>query len=325
MTDTQKPAANDPSGTDRAAPGTSETIARLRAVSRRYGSVRALDGIDLQVRRGELLGLLGPNGAGKSTLVGLLTGLRKPTAGTVEVFGADPRLPSSRQYLGVTPQETALPPTLRVAECVDFVSRHFEHPVERGELLARFGLSDLTRRQTGSLSGGQKRRLAVALAFAGNPRLVLLDEPTTGLDVQARRALWDGIRTFHAEGGSILLTSHYLPEVEELAERVVVLADGRLIADGNVESVRGMVRLQRITVTVDQLPDLGQVRAVTRDPDGRAQILTSDADRAVRSLVASGVPFSGLQIEQTSLEDAFLALVNSRCPEDSSTNRKVSL
>src|SRR5262245_12656355 len=166
-------------------------LARAPEVSRRYGDVLALDRVSLDVHPGEIVGLLGPNGAGKSTLLNLLAGLRRPSSGKVELFGGDPRDPARRKKLGVTPQETGLPSTLKVAECVEFVARHFSDPVPTGELIDRFGLSEVARRQTGGLSGGQKRRLAVALAFVGRPRLVLLDEPTTGLDVTARRALWD--------------------------------------------------------------------------------------------------------------------------------------
>lgn len=146
-----------------------DILARAERVSRRYGDVLALDQVDLEVRAGELVGLLGPNGAGKSTLISLLVGLRRPTSGRVELNGGDPRDPASRRQIGVTPQETGLPGTLRVGEVVDFVSAHYPNPVPRGELLDRFGLAELVRRQCGGLSGGQKRRLAVALAFVGRP------------------------------------------------------------------------------------------------------------------------------------------------------------
>ena len=154
----------------------------------------------------------------------------------------------SRQRLGVTPQETGLPPTLRVGEVVDFVSAHYSNPVPRAELLDRFGLTDLARRQTGGLSGGQKRRLAVALAFVGRPQLVILDEPTTGLDVEARHSLWDAIRAFHDDGGTVLLSSHYLEEIEALAQRVVVLGEGRVLADDTVAAVRDMVGVRRVSL-----------------------------------------------------------------------------
>ncbi|WP_089154563.1 ABC transporter ATP-binding protein [Micromonospora sp. NBS 11-29] len=282
-------------------------LARAEQVSRRYGEVLALDRVDLTVRAGELVGLLGPNGAGKSTLLNLLVGLRRPTGGRVELLGGDPHDPASRRQLGVTPQETGLPGTLRVGEVVDFVSAHYPDPVPRGELLDRFGLTDQVRRQAGGLSGGQRRRLAVALAFVGRPRLVVLDEPTTGLDVEARHALWEAIREFHAGGGTVLLSSHYLEEVEALAQRVVVIGHGRVLADDSVAAVRGIVGVRRVSLVADDLPTLPGVVATER-VDGRVHLLTTDADQLVRDLVTAGVAFRDLEVRPTSLEEAFLAI-----------------
>ncbi|GAB3068080.1 ABC transporter ATP-binding protein [Micromonospora schwarzwaldensis] len=282
-------------------------LARAEQVSRRYGEVLALDRVDLTVRAGELVGLLGPNGAGKSTLINLLVGLRRPTAGRVELLGGDPRDPTSRRQLGVTPQETGLPGTLRVGEVVDFVAAHHPDPVPRDELLDRFGLTDQVRRQTGGLSGGQRRRLAVALAFVGRPRLVVLDEPTTGLDVEARHTLWEAVRGFHADGGTVLLSSHYLEEVEALAQRVVVIGHGRVLADDSVAAIRGIVGVRRVSLVADDLPTLPGVVATER-LDGRVHLLTTDADQLVRDLVTAGVAFRDLEVRPTSLEEAFLAI-----------------
>ncbi|BCL15201.1 ABC transporter ATP-binding protein [Micromonospora sagamiensis] len=282
-------------------------VARARQLTRRYGDVLALDRVDLDVHAGELVGLLGPNGAGKSTLLNLLVGLRRPTSGQVELFGGDPRLPANRRQVGVTPQETGLPGTLRVGEVVDFVSAHYPDPLPRAELLDRFGLTDLHRRQTGGLSGGQRRRLAVALAFVGRPRLVMLDEPTTGLDVEARRTLWDGIRHFHDEGGTVLLTSHYLEEVEALAHRVVVVGQGRVLADDTVTAIRAVVGIRRVSLVADDLPPLPGVVGTER-ADGRVHLLTNDADQLVRDLVRAEVPFRDLEVRPTSLEEAFLTI-----------------
>jgi ABC-2 type transport system ATP-binding protein len=283
-------------------------LARAIDASRRYGDVLALDQINLDVPAGQLVGLLGPNGAGKSTLVNLFTGIRRPTSGQVELNGGDPRDPASRRSLGVTPQETGLPASLRVGEVVDFVRAHYPDPLGRAELLDRFGLSDLVKRQTGGLSGGQKRRVAVALAFVGRPRIVFLDEPTTGLDVEARRALWEGVRAFHADGGTVVLTSHYLEEIEALAERVVVIGGGRVLADDTVEAVRGLVSIRRVSLSShDPLPDLPGLVGTERDGD-RLHLMTPDADRLVRDLVTKDVPFADLEVQPTSLEEAFLTL-----------------
>ena len=282
-------------------------LARTIEVTRRYGEALALAGVSLEVHEGEVVGLLGPNGAGKSTLLNLLTGLRRPTSGTVELNGGDPRRPANRRFIGVTPQETGLPATLKVGECVDYVAAHYPDPVDKMELLARFGLDEVVRRQTGGLSGGQKRRLAVALAFAGRPRLIFLDEPTTGLDVEARRSLWDCIRAFHADGGTIVLSSHYLEEIEALAQRVVVLGEGRVLADDTVDAVRGLVNVRRVSLVSPSLPDLPGVVS-TGQSDGRTHLMTTDADQLVRDLVTRGVEFCDLEIRPASLEEAFLSL-----------------
>ena len=286
-----------------------EILARTVQATRSYGPVIALDGVSLDVPAGQLLGLLGPNGAGKTTLLQLFAGLRRPTSGTVELFGGDPRDAARRRRLGCTPQETGLPPTLRVHEIVEFVAGHFDHPVPTGELLEQFGLTGLERRQSGGLSGGQKRRLAVAVAFAGRPDLVLLDEPTTGLDVEARHALWDAVRRYHQEGGTVVLTSHYLEEVEALGERVVVIDQGRVRADGTIAEVRSLVPARRVGLRAPDLPDLAGVERSSREGE-RYELWTADSDSLVRQLVTTGIPFHDLEVATASLEEAFLALTS---------------
>ena len=285
-------------------------LATLEGVTRRYGDVTALHDVDLSIEPGSLVGLLGPNGAGKSTVLSLLQGTRRPTTGTVTLFGGDPAQAVNRTRLGSTPQETALPPTLRVGEVVDFVGRHFADRVPTAALAEQFGFDDLLRRQTGSLSGGQQRRLAVALAFVGRPRLVLLDEPTTGLDVDARRTLWDAIRRQHELGATIVLTSHYLEEIEALAERVVVLGGGRVVTDAPLRDVLGLVGIHRVRL---RTTDPGAVERLTgvvqasRDGDA-VELDVRDADAFVRELVRSEAPFTDLAVRGATLEEAFLTL-----------------
>jgi len=211
--------------------------AALRGVSKRFGETAALDGVDLELRTGEVLALLGPNGAGKTTALSILLGLRRPDSGRAELFGEDPRHAAARVAIGVTPQESGFPPTLRVREIVDLVRAHFPAPAPAGELMERFGLAELARRQAGGLSGGERRRLSVALAFAGRPRALFLDEPTAGLDVDARRAVWREVRAFVEEGGTVLLTTHHLEEAEALASRVVLIARGAVVAEGSPSEV----------------------------------------------------------------------------------------
>jgi len=214
----------------------------LRAATKRFGGRVALGPVDLAIERGALVALLGPNGAGKTTLVSLCVGLRRPTTGTVRVFGRDPRDWRGRLRLGTTPQQMDFPPTIRGREILDLARAHAVDPPSVASLGERFRLDGTLDRQNGSLSGGQRRRLALALAFANAPELVVLDEPTTGLDIAARRAAWDAIRAFD---GTVLLTTHHLDEAHALAERIIVLARGEVVADGAVESEEELLRLTR--------------------------------------------------------------------------------
>ncbi len=282
--------------------------ALLRGVAKRFGATEALRGFDLEVRAGELVALLGPNGAGKTTAIGLLLGLRLPDAGQVRLLGGDPRSPAVRRGVGVTPQETGFPPNLRVHEVINLVRAHYDAPAETADLLKQFGLADLATRQTGGLSGGEKRRLAVALAFAGAPKIVFLDEPTTGLDVASRRALWDAIKDFVGGGGTVLLTTHYIEEADVLADRIVVIDQGKSIAAGTPAEIKSRIQLQRVSFAAEELPDLPGI--VRHERDGaRHVILTDDADALVRALVGSGAAFSGLEISLADLEEAFVALM----------------
>ncbi len=284
-----------------------ESIAELTRVSKCFGSIEALREVDLEIHPGELLALLGPNGAGKTTAISLLLGLRRPDRGRVRLFGQDPRNPTARRYAGATPQDTGFPQTLTVGEVVELVRAHYPAPLPRREVLDRFGLAHLERRQTGGLSGGEKRRLAVALAFVGNPRLVVLDEPTTGLDVESRRALWQAVRAYVHDGGTVLLTTHYLEEAEALATRVSVLHQGRVIADGSVAEIKGRVGLKRVRFRAPTVPQLPEVAKVERDQNG-ITLYTADADQVVRALVRADVPFQDLEVLPVSLEEAFLVL-----------------
>ncbi|WP_203581247.1 ABC transporter ATP-binding protein [Microbacterium hibisci] len=293
-------------------------LAHFDRATRRYGDVIAVDDVSLDLEPGVLVGLLGPNGAGKTTLLALLQGLRRPTSGVVTLFGGDPRDAKSRQRLGSTPQETALPDTLRVREVIDYVGGHFADRVATAALAAEFGLDDLLRRQCGSLSGGQKRRLAVALAFVGRPALVLLDEPTTGLDVDGRRALWDAIRGQHRAGATVVVTSHYLEEIEALAERVVVVDRGRVIADDSVERILARVGVSQVRLRTADPSRLAGLPGVTHreHADDREILTVADADAFVRELVRSGLDFRDLSVRGASLEEAFLALTAARRTDD---------
>lgn len=287
-------------------------LIRVGGLTKRYGEVTALDGVTLEVAAGECVGLLGPNGAGKTTLLTLVEGLRLPSSGTVALFGGDPRDAASRQHLGSTPQATALPETLRVTEVLDFVAAHYREPAPRDRIIDEFELGPFLRKQCGSLSGGQQRRVAVALAFVGDPRLVLLDEPTTGLDVDGRRALWDAVRARHAAGCAVVVTSHHLEEIEQLAQRVVVIDEGTVRADDSVAAIVAGVARQRVTlagVAPAEITALDSTAVVTENPtEGTVTAVMADSDAFVRSLVETGLPFSRLAVRGATLEEAFLTI-----------------
>lgn len=305
---------------------TTQPLARLDRVTRRFGAVTALDDVTLDIAPGSIVGLLGPNGAGKTTMLSLLQGLRRPQSGTVSLFGGSPCDPKNRGMLGVTPQQTSFPETLRAGEVIDYVGGHFARRIPTARLADEFGLEGLLRRQCGALSGGQRRRLAVALAFVGDPRLVLLDEPTTGLDVDGRHVLWEVIRRAQASGVTVVVTSHYLEEIEALAERVVVIAAGRVVADDTLDRVVGLVGVSRVRVRTDAAEALSGIAGVvdaTADADA-ALFTVRDADAFVRELVRIDPGFRDLTVRGASLEEAFRHLTETDPDALAETERKAS-
>jgi ABC-2 type transport system ATP-binding protein len=283
-------------------------ILEFDGVTKSYGSVRALDDLSFRVDRDEIVAMLGPNGAGKTTALEIALGLRASDSGSVGLFGGSPRDVAVRRRLGATPQDSGFPDALRVGEIVAFAATHYPRPGSVEETLGAFGLESLRGRPTGTLSGGQSRRLALALAFVGNPELAVLDEPTTGLDVESRRRLWDVVRGA-AAGRSILFTTHYLEEAEALATRILVIDRGRLRFDGGARELRerfGAKRLAYVGVPLE--PGALAPAATVVRVDDRTVVTTADSDAYVRALVKSGVSFSDLEIGSPSLEEAFLSM-----------------
>jgi ABC-2 type transport system ATP-binding protein len=216
-----------------------ETAITVRGVRKSYRSVQALDGVDLTVRRGEVLALLGPNGAGKTTLTEILEGHRSADAGDIDVLGHDParRERAFRERIGIVLQETGLEPTITVREAIELYGAAFPNPRPWDEVIDLVGLRESADKRSEALSGGQRRRLDLALGIAGDPELIFLDEPTTGFDPAARRQSWELIESLRSLGKTILLTTHYMDEAQHLADRVVVIAGGRIIAEGTPDTL----------------------------------------------------------------------------------------
>lgn len=293
-------------------------VARLAGVVKRYGRLTALDGADLQLRRGELLALLGPNGAGKTTAIGLLLGLIRADAGTVELFGQDPQRIEPRRRIGVMLQQAALPPTLRVDELLRLTASYYPAPRTLAESAELAGIGDLLKRPYAKLSGGQQRRVQFALALCGRPELLFLDEPTVGMDIDARQKLWAAIRQLIAEGCSVLLTTHYLEEAEALAQRVIVLGKGRVLSEGSVDALRAKVAMTRIRCVSDL--DVGVVAAwsgVTsaEQADGRLVVTTQTAENVVRRLLDADRALSELEVRRGGLAEAFTELTREQPSE----------
>jgi ABC-2 type transport system ATP-binding protein len=288
-------------------------VASLRGVTKRYDDVYALNNVNLNVHSGELLALLGPNGAGKTTAIKLLLGLAKPTSGTVRVFGGDPLDPATRLRIGAMLQVAKVPETLRVREHIDLFSSYYVNPLPREETLALGGIADIQDRKFGDLSGGQKQRVLFALALCGDPDVIFLDEPTVGLDVEARRILWQEIRKLVARGKTILLTTHYLQEADELADRVVVINKGNVIAEGTpaeIKSKTGGKKIRCITrLDTNVVRGYPGVLDVRQDREAM-EIQASDAESVVRELLNHDVHLSGLEVSSAGLEDAFIALTH---------------
>jgi ABC-2 type transport system ATP-binding protein len=286
-------------------------VATLERVSRSYGAVQALSGVNFQVRPGEVVALLGPNGAGKTTAVKLLLGLLQPNAGKVRVFGGDPTNPENRMRTGAMLQVGRVPETLRVHEHIDLFSSYYQTPMAVAEVLAAAGLEKLRDRKFGELSGGQKQRVLFALALCGNPDLLFLDEPTVGLDVEARRMLWEEIRQLVRRGKTVLLTTHYLQEADALADRVAVINKGKIIAEGTPAEIKAQTAGKKIRcitrVSIASLRELPGVSEVKEDRDA-IEIHAIEAEPILRELLAWDKTLSGLEVTSAGLEDAFLAL-----------------
>ncbi len=297
----------------------SPALARLRGVRHQYGRTLALDGLDLALPAGQVLALLGPNGAGKSTAISLLLGLQRPHAGEAALFDLPPQDLAARRRVGVMLQTAAVPDTLKVRELIDLTRSYYPRPRSIADCVALAGLDGLMDRRYGQLSGGQQRRVQFALAVCGRPELLFLDEPTTGLDIDARQTLWKAIRELSAQGCAVLLTTHYLEEAEALADRVMVVNHGRVVAEGTVAQVRAHVAQRRIRCATTLPAALVQgwpgVQRAQHDGD-RLDIVADIAEPVVRRLLAEDPALGELEVQRAGLAEAFLALTRDTASPD---------
>jgi ABC-2 type transport system ATP-binding protein len=287
--------------------------ARLQGVSKSYGDVRALRNIDLTIRKGELIALLGPNGAGKTTAVKLFLGLARPDSGIATVFGGNPKDPHTRMRSGAMLQVAKVPETMRVREHIDLFRSYYPNPLSMEETVTIAGLEDIQERLFGDLSGGQRQRVLFALAVCGDPDIIFLDEPTAGLDVEARRLLWDQIRKLIARGKTVLLTTHYLEEADALADRIVVINHGEIIAEGTPSEIKTRTSGRKIRcitrLSLNEVTKLAGVIDAKLDREA-LEIRATAAESVLRELLSRDPYLSGLEVSSAGLEEAFLALTS---------------
>ena len=308
--------------------GTQE-VAAFRNVSKSYGRITAVDGLDLVLRPGETVALLGPNGAGKSSSLDLLLGLRDPDRGSVELFGGTPRAAIEAGRVGAMLQSGGLMTDVKVREIVALACRIHPRGHAVDAVLAEAGIEEIADRRVDRLSGGQEQRVRFALAVAGASDLIVLDEPTTGMDVSVRQAFWGSVRAQAAEGRTVLFATHYLEEADAVADRVLVLHRGRLIADGTSAEIKAKAGARRIAFELhpgDPGADGSVLRAlpgtvaldVTGPPDGvrTVRIRTTDADAGVAALYRAGLYPRGLEVTALGLEQAFLTITGEQAALD---------
>jgi ABC-2 type transport system ATP-binding protein len=290
------------------------SVAATRNLTKSYGPIVALRNLNLIMHAGELLALLGPNGAGKTTLVRMLLGLARPDAGSVSVFGADPHGGSVQPRLGAMLQVGRVPETLRVREHIDLFSSYYPAPLPLQETFHIAGIEDIKDRPFGELSGGQKQRVLFGIAICGNPDLLFLDEPTVGLDVEARRLMWSQIRSLIARGKTVLLTTHYLNEADALADRILVLDKGEIVAEGTPAQIKARAMGKQIRCTSRlSLEEVRQIPGVLNAKADRNafELQVNAAEPVVRELLRRDSWLGDLEVTNAGLEEAFLALTQS--------------
>ena len=298
---------------------TTGTVVELVGARKRYGEVEALRGVDLAIGRGEIVAMLGPNGAGKTTSISLMLGLRRPTAGQVRLLGLDPRDRRARSRVGAMLQESGVPGVLTVRELIDLFRAYYPRPLPAERVITLAGLGDKAGARVNTLSGGQRQRLYFALAVCGDPDVLFLDEPTVGMDVEARQAFLQAIRELAGAERTIVLTTHYLEEADALARRIVVVDHGAIIADAPPAAIKARLASKRVRfrtaapldpTVLEGLP----VSRLERTGD-RVSLLTAEPEAVLRALFGRGVALTDLEVAGADLEEAFLALTARRAAQ----------
>jgi ABC-2 type transport system ATP-binding protein len=302
-----------------------QIVASLAGVTKKYGKVTALNNVNLNVRVGELLAVLGPNGAGKTTAVRLMLGLTAPLSGKVAVFGRDPRTASARKRIGAMLQVAKVPETLKVKEHINLFRSYYSSPLSLQTTLEAAGLEGMENRLFGALSGGQKQRVLFALAICGDPDLLFLDEPTVGLDITTRHLIWQQIRRVVRQGSTVVLTTHYLEEVDALADRVIVLNHGVIVAEGTSAEIKSRTAHRKIRCATrllrSEIENIPEVNSVS-EQESRMEILTSQVEPVLRELFIRDPNLTGLEVSNSTLEDAFLKIVETKNVETKSVELK---
>ncbi len=292
-----------------------EPVAALDNVTKKYGAITALDGLSLALRPGEIVALLGPNGAGKSTAVRLLLGLSTATSGTARIFNGDPREAATRSRIGAMLQVASVPKTLKVKEHIDLFRSYYPKPLSVAEIVRIAQLEGIENRLFQELSGGQRQRLLFGLAICGDPEIVFLDEPTVGLDIEARRGLWEQIRALAARGKTVLMTTHYLEEADALAHRIIVIDKGKVVSEGTPKEIKSRSASRKIrcstSLSTAQIWAMPSVIDVEQSGDMTC-VTAGNSENVLREMLAYDAELSGLEVLSPGLEDAFLELTQGR-------------
>ncbi|UTR13747.1 ABC transporter ATP-binding protein [Salipaludibacillus sp. LMS25] len=285
----------------------------VRNVSKVFQHKTVVNDISLHIKPGEIVALLGPNGAGKTSTISMILGLLTPTEGTISIFGQKPGDLAARQKIGVMLQELSVLDGLKVGEVIDLFRNYYPHPLPKEELLSLSGLKDEVKKRTEKLSGGQKRRLSFALAIVGDPDVLFFDEPTVGMDTQSRRQLWNTVKSFVNKGKSLIFSTHYLQEADDMADRIILLKEGTVVAEGTPDDIKAMLTTQTVSFVLEDTSHITELREHPHiigmyENRGRTFVETTNTDAVLSFLFTQGLKVKNVQTDQGKLDDAFEAL-----------------